>query len=41
MNPIDKIEADFDGDGKSSPWEKLCFWIIASCVAITFGMQLL
>lgn len=41
MNPIDSIETDWDGDGRSSPWEKLCFWIIAGCVGITFGMQLL
>ncbi len=41
MNPIDKIEADFDGDNKTSIWERLCFWIIAGCVATVFGTNLL
>jgi hypothetical protein len=26
---------DFDGDGKSSAWEKLCFWIIAGFISIS------
>ena len=41
MNPIDKIEADWDGDGRSSPWEKLCYWIICGCVLTVFGSQVI
>ena len=29
------MDADFDGDGKVSPWEKLCFWIIAGFISIS------
>jgi len=32
---------DFDGDGKISPWEKLCFWIIAGFISIFFGKELM
>jgi len=32
---------DFDGDGKISPWEKLCFWIIAGFISIYFGKELM
>ena len=35
------MDMDLDGDGKESPIEKLCYWIIAGCVALTFGMQVI
>jgi len=35
------MDADFDGDGKISPWEKLCFWIIAGFISIYFGKELM
>lgn len=30
---------DMDGDGKVAPWERLCFYVIAGCVAIALGQQ--
>lgn len=38
---VDDMDADFDGDGKASPWEKLCFWIIAGFISIYFGKELM
>lgn len=32
---VDHMGEDFDGDGKSSAWEKLCFWIIAGFISIS------
>jgi len=36
---VDDMDADFDGDGNSSPWEKLCFWIIAGFISISLVSQ--
>jgi|TARA_R110000824_G_scaffold321260_1_gene508110 hypothetical protein len=38
---IDSMEPDFDGDGKSAPWEKLCFWIITVIITAYFGKELI
>ena len=34
-------DMDLDGDGTTQPWERLCYIIIASCIAITFGINVL
>lgn len=35
------IDQDLDGDGKVAPWERLCFYLIAGCVAIVLGQELM
>jgi len=35
------IDEDIDGDGKIAPWEKLCFWLIAGCVGVVLGKELI
>lgn len=35
------MDADFDGDGKSSPWEKLCFWIIAGFISLSLASEVM
>lgn len=34
-------DMDIDGDGTTQPWERLCYYVIAGCIALTFGMQVI
>ena len=35
------VDHDLDGDGKVSPWERLCMLLLAGCVAIVLGKELI